>query len=65
MRIRKIMNNEKIKESGLKEIAKIGLENEKISRWRTRLLDYKFDDAYPDEICLADKCAGIKRCGFR
>jgi len=49
MRIRKIMNNENIKESGLKEIAKIGLENEKISRWRTRLLDYKFNDAYPDD----------------
>ncbi|NJD51479.1 MAG: nucleoside deaminase [Candidatus Methanoperedens sp.] len=43
------MRNEKIKESGLKEIAKIGHENEKISKLRTWLLDYKFNNAYPDD----------------
>jgi hypothetical protein len=43
------MNNEKIKESGLKELAEIGLENENINEWKNLLLDYKFNDAYPDD----------------
>ncbi len=43
------MNNEKIKESGLKELAEIGLENENINELKNLLLDYKFNDAYPDD----------------
>jgi cytosine deaminase len=43
------MNNKKIKESGLKELAKIGHEKEEISKLRTWLLDYKFNEVYPDD----------------
>lgn len=40
-------------------IEKIGHENEKISKWRTWLLDYKFNDIYPDDkyVWLTDVLA--------
>lgn len=44
------MIKENIKESGVKELEKIGLENENISKWKTRLLSYEFNDTYPDDI---------------
>jgi tRNA(Arg) A34 adenosine deaminase TadA len=43
------MNNENIKESGLKELEKIGSGKEKINTLKTWLLDYKFNDIYPDD----------------
>jgi tRNA(Arg) A34 adenosine deaminase TadA len=54
-----IMNNENIKESGVKELEKIGLENENISKWKSRLLYYEFNDAYPDDtyVWLTDVLA--------
>jgi len=54
-----IMNKENIKESGVKELEKIGLENENISKWKTRLQYYEFKEAYPDDkyVWLTDVLA--------
>jgi tRNA(Arg) A34 adenosine deaminase TadA len=42
-------NDEKIKDLGLKELEKIGLENKKISKLKNWLLNYEFNSIYPDD----------------
>ncbi len=50
------MVNEQIRESGLRELAKINPENRDIDKFKARLTGYKFNNAYPDDsyIWLAD-----------
>jgi cytosine deaminase len=50
------MTDERIRESGLRELAKINPENRDIDEFKARLTEYEFDNAYPDDsyIWLAD-----------
>ncbi len=50
------MVNEQIRESGLRELAKINPENRDIGEFKARLKEYESDNAYPDDsyIWLAD-----------
>jgi cytosine deaminase len=50
------MTNEQIRESGLRELAKINPENRDTDEFKARLTEYEFDNAYPDDsyIWLAD-----------
>jgi tRNA(Arg) A34 adenosine deaminase TadA len=50
------MTNEQVRASGLRELAKISPKNRDIDKFKSRLMEYKFDNAYPDDgyIWLAD-----------
>jgi cytosine deaminase len=50
------MTNEQIRESGLRELAKINPENRDTDEFKARLTEYEFDNAYSDDsyIWLAD-----------
>ncbi|VVB91793.1 tRNA-specific adenosine deaminase [uncultured archaeon] len=50
------MTNEQIRESGLRELAKISPKNRDTDKFKSRLMEYKFNNADPDDgyIWLAD-----------
>lgn len=53
------MINEQIRESGLRQLARINPQNKDTDKFKNRLTEYEFDNAYPDDnyIWLADVLA--------